>query len=185
VNPWEGKGDPSYWREPVVDAFVSWGKFNGCQDLHEYGFDWHHIKHGAYEAKLSQGCKEGAEVQLVKLEGNGHTWPGEKRPPASEAQVGPSTDDVSANEMMWDFFWKHPMPQKAISIISDASLGGLRRARVTAALPWSCGLVSLSCIGALAAGLLCVACIVIVRRRPGLAPFLIEERPLLMSAPGE
>jgi polyhydroxybutyrate depolymerase len=36
----------------------------------------------------------------------GHTWPG--REPALKL-LGKATRNVSANEMMWEFFEKHPM----------------------------------------------------------------------------
>jgi polyhydroxybutyrate depolymerase len=52
------------------------------------------------------GGKDGAEVVLVIIEGAGHTWPGQQ--PAVKF-LGKSTRNVSANEMMWEFFQKHPM----------------------------------------------------------------------------
>jgi len=51
--------------------------------------------------------KEGAEVILVKIAGGGHTWPGQKPP---RRAFGRSTRDISANNLMWKFFRKHPMP---------------------------------------------------------------------------
>ena len=51
---------------------------------------------------------EGAEVVLVKIEGGGHTWPG--RQPALRV-LGKSTRNVAANELMWAFFEKHPLPE--------------------------------------------------------------------------
>jgi polyhydroxybutyrate depolymerase len=50
--------------------------------------------------------EDGAEVVLVEIEGGGHTWPG-KRPPVDF--IGRSTMDISANDMIWDFFERHPM----------------------------------------------------------------------------
>ena len=43
----------------------------------------------------------GAEVVLFVVEGGGHTWPGQ---PAPLALMGQSTLDVSANDLMWEFF---------------------------------------------------------------------------------
>jgi polyhydroxybutyrate depolymerase len=37
----------------------------------------------------------------------GHTWPGGKN---REWVVGDTSEEFSANEMMWEFFQKHPMP---------------------------------------------------------------------------
>jgi len=50
--------------------------------------------------------KEGAEVVLVEIEGGGHTWPGQEPPVRF---IGKSTKDILANDLMWEFFKKHPM----------------------------------------------------------------------------
>ena len=51
--------------------------------------------------------QDGAEVVLVVIEGGGHTWPG--REPRLRA-LGRSTREISANDLMWEFFERHPMP---------------------------------------------------------------------------
>lgn len=48
--------------------------------------------------------KEGAEVVLFRIEGAGHTWPGRK---PSLLFLGKSTLNISANDLMWEFFEKH------------------------------------------------------------------------------
>lgn len=50
--------------------------------------------------------KDGAEVVLVVIDGGGHTWPGKKSPATI---LGKSALNISANDLMWDFFQKHPM----------------------------------------------------------------------------
>jgi len=45
-------------------------------------------------------------VVLIKVERGGHTWPGRQPPPLI---LGKSTRDVSANDLMWDFFQQHPL----------------------------------------------------------------------------
>ncbi|AKJ65622.1 alpha/beta fold hydrolase [Kiritimatiella glycovorans] len=50
--------------------------------------------------------REGTEVVLIEIEGGGHTWPG-VAPPAAAAFLGLATRDISANDLMWDFFLKH------------------------------------------------------------------------------
>lgn len=57
------------------------------------------------EVRYGSG-KDGSEVVLVVVEGGGHTWPG--REPRIRS-LGVSTRDISANDMMWDFFQQHPM----------------------------------------------------------------------------
>ena len=43
---------------------------------------------------------------LIVIEGGGHTWPGQE--PRLKA-LGKSTKNISANDLMWEFFEKHPM----------------------------------------------------------------------------
>jgi len=51
--------------------------------------------------------KDGAQIVLIAIEGGGHTWPGREPRLAS---LGKSTRDISANDLMWDFFQRHPLP---------------------------------------------------------------------------
>ena len=51
--------------------------------------------------------KDGAEVVLIVIEGGGHTWPGREPRLAS---LGKSTRDISANDLTWEFFQRHPLP---------------------------------------------------------------------------
>ncbi len=50
--------------------------------------------------------QEGSEVVLYVIHGGGHTWPG--RAPTLP-MLGRSTLNVSANDLMWEFFQRHPM----------------------------------------------------------------------------
>ena len=54
------------------------------------------------------GAEDGTEIILVTIAGGGHTWPGGKRM-LSAKRVGSLDDSVSANDMMWDFFQRHPL----------------------------------------------------------------------------
>ncbi len=51
--------------------------------------------------------REGSEVVLYKIKGGGHTWPGGE--PIGEF-LGKTAQDLDANELIWEFFSKHPMP---------------------------------------------------------------------------
>jgi polyhydroxybutyrate depolymerase len=66
----------------------------------------------------SQG-RNGTEVVLYKIKGGGHRWPGIHPPvvpAASQAQpeflarLGAQCDDFDANEVIWEFFRRHPKP---------------------------------------------------------------------------
>jgi polyhydroxybutyrate depolymerase len=50
--------------------------------------------------------KDGAEVILYTINGGGHTWPGQ---PRVIEFLGRSTKDISANDLIWEFFEKHPL----------------------------------------------------------------------------
>jgi polyhydroxybutyrate depolymerase len=50
--------------------------------------------------------KDGAEVVLFVITGGGHTWPGQE---PRVRFLGKSTRNISANDLMWEFFQKHPM----------------------------------------------------------------------------
>lgn len=49
----------------------------------------------------------GAEIVLFEIEGGGHTWPGQQPP---VRWIGRSTMDISANDLIWEFFERHPLP---------------------------------------------------------------------------
>jgi len=50
--------------------------------------------------------RNGAQVILYTVDQGGHTWPGQK---PLLAALGRSTFDISANDVMWEFFQKNPM----------------------------------------------------------------------------
>ena len=58
--------------------------------------------------RLSYGdCAGNADVVFYSVEGGGHTWPGGG--PLPEWIVGPTTHEISADRIMWDFFMAHPL----------------------------------------------------------------------------
>ncbi len=54
--------------------------------------------------RLDYGC----DVELYRVAGGGHTWPGSAFDAAIGDVVGPVDLSVSANEVMWAFFQAHP-----------------------------------------------------------------------------
>ena len=90
----------------VDDSIRAWVKANGCDEkpaidsLSKPG-DEMTVTRTTYGAG-----REGAEVVLVVIEGGGHTWPGMRSPARI---VGKSAMNISANDLMWEFFEKHPM----------------------------------------------------------------------------
>jgi haloalkane dehalogenase len=120
----KGKGSPNVpaFLRPeffsVDHSIQAWVKANGCdpvprvQTLPDVADDGMRVTRQTWE-----DGKDGAEVVLIEIEGGGHTWPGQKPPVAF---LGKSTKDISANDLMWEFFQKHarkadrpPSKQKA------------------------------------------------------------------------
>ena len=90
----------------VDESVETWVRLNGCastprtETLTKAGDPM------PVTRKVYGGGKGGAEVVLVVVEGGGHTWPGQ---PSPTALVGRSTLAVSANDLMWEFFQRHPL----------------------------------------------------------------------------
>ena len=53
-------------------------------------------------------CPKRADVDLYRIEGAGHTWPGSEFARAIESAVGPTTFSINADQVMWSFFETHP-----------------------------------------------------------------------------
>jgi polyhydroxybutyrate depolymerase len=88
----------------AADSIGAWVKANGCDETPKIDV----VSQTGDEMRLTRqthgGGRGGAEVALVVIEGGGHTWPGMK----SLAKVlGRSAKNVSANDLMWEFFQKH------------------------------------------------------------------------------
>jgi polyhydroxybutyrate depolymerase len=54
-------------------------------------------------------CLESSEVVLYIVEGGGHTWPGSTVPPESP-YAGLTSREISASEVVWEFFQRHGLP---------------------------------------------------------------------------
>lgn len=87
----------------VADSMRGWAQRDGCGAT---GAEF--LRRGLVHCDRWSGCRDGAEVQLCTVDGGGHTWPGGLPIPA----FGLTTTDVSASEMMLDFFERHPMPRR-------------------------------------------------------------------------
>lgn len=103
-----GKGFSDTDFYPVEQTIRDWVEVDGCgqepniETIPDRAQDGTSIVRKTYG-----GCKGGTEVVLVIINGGGHTWPG--REPRANF-LGKSTANISANDMMWEFFVKHSMP---------------------------------------------------------------------------
>jgi len=84
-----------------------WAKIDGCPDMPVVEQLPDKTDDGTTVERKTWGPgTDGAEVILYVIAGGGHTWPGRERPVKF---LGKSTKDISANDLIWEFFEKHPM----------------------------------------------------------------------------
>lgn len=60
-------------------------------------------------------CNKNSDVELIKIDGGGHTWPqGNQYLP--ERSIGRTSQDFNANETIWQFFKDHPRKTSQVSL---------------------------------------------------------------------
>ena len=103
----KGKGPSGTNFYSVEHSIQAWVKANACskEPLVESLPD--KTNDGTSVIRKTYGSgRDGTEVVLVTIEGGGHTWPGQE--PRLKT-LGRASKDISANDLMWEFFEKHPM----------------------------------------------------------------------------
>jgi polyhydroxybutyrate depolymerase len=88
-NTYDGnaQGRGAEWVESVPDALAGWAQHNGCNP--QVIFE---DPSGPLSTMRYAGCRAGAEVRLIRIDGLGHTWP---------------KQEIDATSVMWDFFKTH------------------------------------------------------------------------------
>lgn len=113
VISYKGSSHPKAPAIPSLSAEESaktWSKLDTCGDK---------AKQSSVPAKTSGGletkvedyadCQQGAEVALYSVVGGGNTWPGgEQYMP--EKQIGKTSADFDADEVIWKFLSTHRLP---------------------------------------------------------------------------
>jgi len=82
----------------VSYAVMFWVKHNGCSETAQ------REEKGNIRTEIYRGGKEGTEVALYTVKGGGHAWPGGE----SYLLGAEPTKEISATDLMWDFFVRHP-----------------------------------------------------------------------------
>lgn len=80
--------------ESVADTIAGWVERNGCTGAPEVV-----LRNGSATCETTRGCDGDASVTLCSIADAGHCWPGQL-----SCELGESTDDISANEVMFDLF---------------------------------------------------------------------------------
>jgi polyhydroxybutyrate depolymerase len=106
-GPSKKKDTPKFMKfRSVNDTIMACVNANGCLEQPSETM----IPMTADKIKVTRKdygtCKDGSEVVLYVIENGGHTWPGVTLAPAF---LGLSTKNIDANEIMWEFFKKHPL----------------------------------------------------------------------------
>jgi polyhydroxybutyrate depolymerase len=91
----------------VEETIRIWCEVDGCPEAPKVTEFPDKVADGTIVKQRVYGPgKNGSEVVLIEIEGGGHTWPGRKPP---FEFLGKSTMDISANDLIWEFFERHPM----------------------------------------------------------------------------
>ena len=109
IVPFEiAKGkSPSFMKlKGVEESIQTWVKLNGCDEKPKDDVASKEGDEMKVTRKTYGNGQDGAEVVLIVIEEGGHTWPGEKPPVGF---IGKSVTSISANDLMWEFFQKHPL----------------------------------------------------------------------------
>ena len=102
---------PMFRCYSVDHTIAQWVQANRCEstpqivDLPNDDNDAVTVSRATYAAQDS-----GAPVILYTIQGGGHTWPGID--PPLGFLLGRTTHDISANDLIWEFFQKHPLPSE-------------------------------------------------------------------------
>lgn len=103
------KTNSRFWLKlkSVDDSIAAWCKIDGCDPKKPHVDQLTKETSELPVTRYRYGPgKHGSEVVLVKVEGGGHTWPG-MVPPIPF--LGKSALDILANDLIWEFFEKHPL----------------------------------------------------------------------------
>lgn len=116
VNPYQGDDTPR-WRYSIPAALQRWAQLDHCQGEPTARRLTAHVTLVRYGP-----CGQGAEIWLYRTDapgeqGGGHAWPGSVIPPsmaqnmaAEQLQANKPGTEISASELMWQFFKAHPLP---------------------------------------------------------------------------
>jgi polyhydroxybutyrate depolymerase len=88
-NPYAGHaaGRGAEWLESVPDALAGWARHNSCRG--DAALD---DPPGPLSTMRYEGCGDGTEVRMIRIDGLGHTW---------------TKREVDTTGVMWEFFKSH------------------------------------------------------------------------------
>jgi polyhydroxybutyrate depolymerase len=90
--------------EPIPKVVAAWARRNGCSGSPRETAASSEVTLVAY------GCPKGAEVELYRITGAGHTWPGSAAMVPLAPVLGKTTTSIDATGLIWAFFSRHALP---------------------------------------------------------------------------
>ncbi len=84
-------------------AVAEWATLNGCGDFTDTDLT-QSVVHRVYD------CPTEAAVEFYIVKGGGHSWPGSEFSNSIVDIVGPTTFDIDATKMGWEFFQRFSLP---------------------------------------------------------------------------
>ena len=87
----------------VPQILAAWAARNGCAKTATEQVVTSDV------TQIRYACPAGADVELYRVTGGGHAWPGSPVDKSIEKVVGPVTMSINADALMWSFFSQHPL----------------------------------------------------------------------------
>lgn len=86
-------------RPGAVASSTAWAYHDGCGSEPERSTVNDRVTRDVWT-----GCGDGSSVELFTIAGGEHTWPGSVGMAAYVNLLGPVSDAINANDLIWDFF---------------------------------------------------------------------------------
>jgi polyhydroxybutyrate depolymerase len=101
IDPYGGRGQ-AYWTYSVPQAASRWARHDRCRTKGRV------TAHSGYSVTEYADCADHSTVELYTVSAGGHEWPGGPRMPRALTTVlGPQSNAVNADRVMWQFFAAH------------------------------------------------------------------------------
>lgn len=97
---------PGSIDQKVPDIAAAWARRDGCAT------NTTQTRVGADVTLIRFACPAGDEVELYRVSGGGHTWPGAAAFAGAAPVLGHTTMSIDATALMWAFFQAHPLTKR-------------------------------------------------------------------------
>ncbi len=98
-NELDGLSVEGFAPDTVPERAATWAERNGCDPETDT-----EAVSDSVDLITFRNCPSNGAVELYVIDGGGHSWPGSDFSAAIESVVGPTTTDIDATALMWEFF---------------------------------------------------------------------------------